>query len=725
MADNGYMYGTAFQKQLLVESTTGKMQSRSLVSMEPPPSPYGQSHYPIHPACIDGCFQTLAPALWAGDKSTVGAALVPSVLSSIVIAARAEQPTEAISCASGRWLGIGRTDSLRNYGGSCSVYDPNDGSLLLQLKDLVCAELEATEDEGAKHTFTRLAWAPDISMLLSGTGIGIRQYLAENGKTTPVQDLLDLVAHKHPVLRVLEINLNPDDSSSCWVQDSPRPIRSACSQYHLAVNSGGAVVASQQAYAVRTPNAGFSILDLSKGEAITPDVRYDLAIVKGLDAVSPENLGSLWEMVSKSSQQDSLVLAVGSDWGLQALGNTHALGDEVYICQRGDKKTTESESVRPKMTCVTLLGKRPNSTVEVLGSLHKSGWDVELCDASESNITSSCPVLILDELTDAIMDSPTPQQWAALKHLIEIECHILWVTCGAQRDVTDPDRAAVTGLLRTIRAESSGIRLINLDVGEPAGPSTVSAISACLDVLVSNKPWHTKQASIDSEYVERGGVISIGRLLPDSHLTEMQSDEPSQQRIDTLDLHATETTIRLRTERVGNIESIRFGELASEPIELADNGNGVEVEIYAAGMNYKDVVVSMGIVPGDEYALGGEASGVIRRIGSDVTGFNVGDRVVVVGKGNFANRVQTTAERIHKIPDWMSFEEAATLCVVYLTAIYSLFDMANLAPGMRILIHSAAGGVGIAAIQLARYVGAEVSEVRLPLCFLMSVSRMV
>lgn len=116
----------------------------------------------------------------------------------------------------------------------------------------------------------------------------------------------------------------------------------------------------------------------------------------------------------------------------------------------------------------------------------------------------------------------------------------------------------------------------------------------------------------------------------------------------------------------------------------------------------------MGIVPGDETALGHEAAGVVSKVSPGISGFAVGERVVVFGKGCFANRIQTTPARVHRIPDDMTFDEAATLPIVYLTGIHSLLDYGNLSTGKSVLIHSAAGGVGIAAIQLAQYVGAEI-----------------
>lgn len=122
----------------------------------------------------------------------------------------------------------------------------------------------------------------------------------------------------------------------------------------------------------------------------------------------------------------------------------------------------------------------------------------------------------------------------------------------------------------------------------------------------------------------------------------------------------------------------------------------------------QDVAVTMGIVPENEHLLGLEGAGVVRRVAGDVTKFKPGDRVVIFVKGTFANRVQVSTERTHRIPDSMSFIDASTIPAVYLTSMYSLFDLASLQKGQSVLIHSAAGGVGISAIRLAQYKGAKI-----------------
>lgn len=112
----------------------------------------------------------------------------------------------------------------------------------------------------------------------------------------------------------------------------------------------------------------------------------------------------------------------------------------------------------------------------------------------------------------------------------------------------------------------------------------------------------------------------------------------------------------------------------------------------------------MGIVPENEYTIGCECAGYIKRIAPALqTHLQVGDRVAAMASGTYANRVQCPHRRVHRIRESLSYDEAATIPLVYLTAIYSLYHLGNLQAGQSVLIHSAAGGVGLAAIQLAQY----------------------
>ena len=127
----------------------------------------------------------------------------------------------------------------------------------------------------------------------------------------------------------------------------------------------------------------------------------------------------------------------------------------------------------------------------------------------------------------------------------------------------------------------------------------------------------------------------------------------------------------------------------------------------AVGVNFKDVAITMGIVPDDEHNIGFECAGVVKRLGRGVTRFSVGDRVCMLKAGSYCNRVRVATDRCHVIPPSMNFEEAATIPSVYLCSLYAMYHLGNLKEGQSILIHSATGGVGIACIQLAQYKKAE------------------
>lgn len=141
----------------------------------------------------------------------------------------------------------------------------------------------------------------------------------------------------------------------------------------------------------------------------------------------------------------------------------------------------------------------------------------------------------------------------------------------------------------------------------------------------------------------------------------------------------------------------------------------IEVRPVATGLNFRDVMYVMGLLPDEAVehgfagaSLGLEFSGVVTRVGRRVDEYAAGDAVMGFGSACFASHVVTRANAVTPKPKDWSFEAAATVPTVFFTVYYSLKQLANLQPGERVLIHGAAGGVGIAAIQLARHLGAEV-----------------
>ncbi|WP_158692177.1 type I polyketide synthase, partial [Streptomyces aurantiacus] len=133
----------------------------------------------------------------------------------------------------------------------------------------------------------------------------------------------------------------------------------------------------------------------------------------------------------------------------------------------------------------------------------------------------------------------------------------------------------------------------------------------------------------------------------------------------------------------------------------------VRVEVRAAGVNFRDPLIALGMYPGDA-VMGTEGAGVVVEVGSEVTDLSVGDRVLGLLEAAFGPLAVADARMVARMPEGWSFAQAASVPTVFLTAYYALRDLAGLEAGESVLVHAAAGGVGMAAVQLARHFGAEV-----------------
>lgn len=156
--------------------------------------------------------------------------------------------------------------------------------------------------------------------------------------------------------------------------------------------------------------------------------------------------------------------------------------------------------------------------------------------------------------------------------------------------------------------------------------------------------------------------------------------------------------------------------LAWHQAQPVSPGTGeVAIDVCAAGLNFRDVMYAMGLLSDEAVesgfagpTLGMELSGVVSEVGPGVVGLQPGDEVIAFAPASLATRAVTTAGAVVRKPAGWSFEAAATVPTTFFTVYYALHHLANLREGERILIHGAAGGVGIAAIQLAKLTGAEI-----------------
>nr|AFP89392.1 polyketide synthase [Cladosporium phlei] len=713
MATAGYGFGPLFQKQLEVEATSGQRASRSLVDLTEPDSTWGkQSPYPLHPAALDGIFQTLRISLVAGIRPNIKSVLIPAIMDDLVVFANTSRPDRGISRTTSEYVGKGRRDDNKNYLSNATVHHPDTKKVILQLSGLRCHRLDTGFDPLGAHTFSKLSWKRDVTFLSQLS-------ISPGDFSVTADDLLDLVAHRKPVLRVLEINLDAGDTESVWFGNGNNATRAAYRGYKFASADAAALVNAQARYEFHRAT-DFALLDLAKPLADHHHAEHDVVICKGSNLTL--------ELATQALRNAKLLLAVGGHAvflqgtveTVSSVGHiappleadlTSAIesaGLKIltqYVFNEGQRitvSTLEDASSSANATSVKLFSFAgpTNLSTTIMEVLNKLGHNISVSDGAQLSHRET--VLVLDELTESLLTRIDAKQWDVLQLLLSSRAKIVWVTHGSQLDVTNPQGALIHGLLRTIRSEDPGLSLTTLDVGDPVSSQTVSAISVLLRRLASSEPG----IPIDTEYAERHGEIYISRVSPDEKINMFKNNESLNGALQDGSLRDQKTLVRLRAERIGTLDGLVFGEITSD--ELPVEPNHVEVDIYAAGLNFKDVAVTMGIVPENEHLLGIEGAGVVRRIASDVTTYKPGDRVVVLQTGTFANRIQASADRTHKIPDQLSYSDAATIPCVYLTSLYGLFNLAGLQKGNSVLIHSAAGGVGISAIKLAQYKQAEI-----------------
>ena len=170
-------------------------------------------------------------------------------------------------------------------------------------------------------------------------------------------------------------------------------------------------------------------------------------------------------------------------------------------------------------------------------------------------------------------------------------------------------------------------------------------------------------------------------------------------------------TMRLSFDFPGQLRFLHWKESPT----VSPANDEVEVETKATGLNFRDIMYTLGLLSDEAIengfvgpTLGLEFAGIITKVGVGVTEFSIGDHVVGFASASFSNRIVTKTNAITHIPKDMAFTAAATIPSTFFTVYYALHHQARLQPGEKILIHGAAGGVGIAAIQIARWLGAEI-----------------
>jgi acyl transferase domain-containing protein/NADPH:quinone reductase-like Zn-dependent oxidoreductase/acyl carrier protein len=286
------------------------------------------------------------------------------------------------------------------------------------------------------------------------------------------------------------------------------------------------------------------------------------------------------------------------------------------------------------------------------------------------------------DLVDVVREAGTARVWV--------------VTWGGQAVTSDEDidlaQAGPRGIGRVAGYEHAETHLTLVDLDPAVTSASEQAIVLVKELLAD---------ATEDEVAWRAGERLAARLV------KAPLHDGSWQFRPRRTVHYGLDGFALDMARPGNLDTLG---LVVRPRREPGPGE-VEIQVLAGALNFRDVLLAMGLYPtedGSQPPLGGDCAGIVCRIGPGVDGIKIGDRVFTLANGAFSTFVTTPADLVALIPDGMTAPEAAVVPAVYLTAWYALVHLARLMPGERVLIHSATGGLGLAAIAIAHSRGARV-----------------
>lgn len=317
---------------------------------------------------------------------------------------------------------------------------------------------------------------------------------------------------------------------------------------------------------------------------------------------------------------------------------------------------------------------------DVHGVIH--GWSIDstagqsIEDTAEVLQTASVGCASVLYLVQAMVDLTTPPPlWLVTQGAVACAGS---QPAGPHLTAAGVVQSPVWGMAKVIALEHPELRCVGVDL-DPDAP-----IQETVQMLLEEMTVPPSGAVEDQVAFRHQGRY-VARL---AHLPTTQDHQP----------------VCLAMTARGSVENLTLQPMQRRP----PRANEVEIRVHATGLNFRDVLNVLGMYPGDPGSVGNECAGEVVAVGDAVAAFAVGDQVIALVDDGFSHYVTIAANRVVHKPRELSFEEAATIPIAFLTAAYCLDHVAHIQPGDRVLIHTATGGFGQAAMQLAQRAGADI-----------------
>ncbi|KUJ10154.1 reducing type I polyketide synthase [Mollisia scopiformis] len=306
------------------------------------------------------------------------------------------------------------------------------------------------------------------------------------------------------------------------------------------------------------------------------------------------------------------------------------------------------------------------------------------------------------ELEHSFLDQISQDDFNLLKLLFSKFGTIIWASSEIS-STANPLGDMITGLARCVREENGTTKLVTVKLSRIQ--DVARAMTQIFKVIQK-----TSQSLLDKcevEFAEIDGSLCISRIAEFKELDEFVSRKTTRQQAQMQKFREGESTpMKLAIGQLGLLSTLQY-EADSSILSGSLAPDEIEIEVKAAGLNFRDVLIALGQDPASY--LGIECSGVVIQVGEEAAAkFKIGARVCCVTEGCLRTNVRCDHRIAIEIPDHMPFQSGAAFPVAYSSAYYSVTSIARLRPNESILIHSGAGAFGQACIQLAKLQNANI-----------------
>ncbi|KAK8030030.1 polyketide synthase [Apiospora rasikravindrae] len=651
--------------------------------------------YIAHPISIDSMLQTAFVATTGGWVRNLRAT-VPVKMDSISFSAPGMLDMDlgkqwAIDTKS-KQVGFGTVNI------EAELYNAS-GETLIRMAGARCIAYQGNTQQDVqeqRNPMCRVAWRPDVTLLDAGVNPGLTKYtdwfVETWGKKglpaglTRLCGCLDLAVHKNPRVHILLLDVDDDTSNVILeVLKAGSPLR-RFETLTQATIANGELEGHEVSSSIPGPR--------SETAVVPRDTKFDLVFCPGAlppgvkGWVTPSTMFITGAMVDKAGFPGSWIQAITE----ASKGTTNAtllLPD----CQIQEQKKLDVVLVNQ--------GGEPSELdsgiLDVMGSYNGRPVPlIRLSEANESTIPAGCMIIATMESEAPMVSTMSEAQMRSMKVMTNRASLILWICHAGFIAGENPEYAPVLGLSRAVMLEQPSLRFAVLDIDDVKNniKNTAHNIRKVVDQLMTTRDAELELSQKDqvihsARWEPLDGLNSQFRLKQDEGLLEVPIEEAGP--------------CQLHISHPGQMDTIHFiSKDYTKPL-LADQ---VEIEVKSVGMNAKDLYVLGAKVDTRDVSCSCECAGLVLSVGSDVTHLRPGDRVVAMAPGHFATHERLPHWALCKLEEDESYVEASTIPIVFSTAIYGLIHRAQLKRGESVLIHSAAGGVGLAAIQLAKHIGA-------------------